>query len=134
MDLFDLKRLALTSREISVAVGPADALRHVTLRLPTKHETNLAALRSGMRDAENDKAATVVLQRALLVGSVVAWSGVVAGDVLPHHPQAADPLLIEPGAVDLLLDAQPDWATTLGMALMTEMAARSVKQDTATKN
>ena len=45
MDLSDLKRQATAAREFSVAVGGDVAPRHITLRIPTEHELNLAARR-----------------------------------------------------------------------------------------
>lgn len=137
MELADIKRLALASREIRVQVGDALAPRTITLRVPTKHQITLAALRSGMRSLQDDQAAAAVLERALLAGAVVAWSGVVVGDVLdtvPPHPQAQDALELEPGSVELLLDAKPEWAAALGRALMAKMAERNQARDTAEKN
>jgi hypothetical protein len=134
MDLADIKRLALAAREFSQPVGPEKAPRSITLRVPTQHQITLAALRSGMRSMADDQAATAVLERALLLGSVVAWSGVVVGDVLPQHPQAKEALELEAGSVELLLDANPEWAATLGRALLAKMAERREVQDTAEKN
>ena len=132
MDLADLKRQATAAREFSVSVGtPA---RHITLRTPTEHELTLAARRAGMHNATDDVAATLVLERALVCASVVAWSGVTVGDVLPASDQAEQPLAFEAGAVPLLLDAQNDWAQALWVALIERLAERRVKKDTAEKN
>jgi len=134
MDLSDLKRHAIAAREFAVPVGAQDAPRHITLRLPTQHEVVLAARRSGLHGVEEDAAAHIVLQRALLQLAMVAWAGVVVGDVLPGHPEAAQPLEWSAGAAELLLDAQTDWAHTLGNALMERMAERKAAKDTAAKN
>jgi len=134
MDLADLKRYATAAREFSVAVGAADAPRHITLRLPTQHEVVLAARRSGLHGVVDDAAAHVVLQRTLLLCAMVAWSGVVVGDVLPEHPQASDALECSADAAALLLDAQPAWEQELGYALMERMAERKALKDTAAKN
>lgn len=134
MELSDLKRLFTAAREISVQVGTADAPRHITVRLPTQHELTLATCRSGMRAAADDGAATALLERMLLTSSVVAWSGVVLGDVLPDLPQAAEPLACEAGAAELLFDAQPEWARTVWSALLDNLAKRRAVQDTAEKN
>lgn len=134
MDLHDLKRLALAAREFSVSVGPADAPRHITLRTPTQHEVVLAARRAGLHAVQDDAAAHVVLQRSLLLLAVVAWSGVLVADVLPDHPQATDVLTCEADAVQLVIDAQPQWEAALGAALMERMSRRAQEKDTAAKN
>lgn len=134
MDLSDLKRHAIAAREFSVPVGAPDAPRHITLRMPTQHEVVLAARRSGLHGVDEDAAAHIVLQRTLLQLAMAGWSGVVVGDVLPDHPEAAQPLEWSAGAAELLLDAQPDWGQTLGGALMERMAARKAQKDTAAKN
>lgn len=134
MELSDLKRLFTASREISVQVGGADAPRHITVRIPTQHELTLATCRSGMRSVADDGAATALLERLLLTGSVVAWSGVLVGDVLPELPQAAEPLACEPGAVELLFDAKPEWAKTVWKELLDNLEKRRAVKDTAEKN
>jgi hypothetical protein len=134
MDFSDIKRLATAAREFSVAVGPGSAPRHITLRLPTHHESVLAARRSGLHHMELDSASHVVLQRTLLLAAIVAWSGVLVVDVLQEHAQAAEPLPLEPGAAELLLDCHPEWETELGAQLLQRMAQRRAVQDTAEKN
>jgi hypothetical protein len=83
---------------------------------------------------QNDQAAIVVLQRALLVAAVVGWVGVCVGDVLQGHANATDALDWDATAVELLLDAQPEWAEALGNALLDRMAQRREDRDTAKKN
>lgn len=134
MDFSDIKRLATAAREFSVAVGPASAPRHITLRLPTHHESVLAARRSGLHQGELDSAMHVVLQRSLLLASIVAWSGVLITDVLKDHAQPSEPLMLEPGAAELLLDSHPEWEAELGAQLLERMAKRRDLQDTAEKN
>jgi hypothetical protein len=134
MDLADLKRLATAAREFSVAVGPDAAPRHITLRTPTQHELSLAARRAGMHQTTDDVAATMMLERVLLCDCIVAWSGVVVGDVLPESEQAAEALVHEAGAVPLVLDVQNDWAQTLWLALVDRLAKRKAAKDTAAKN
>ena len=135
MELADLKRFALAAREFSLAVG--DPARHpachVSLRIPTQHEVDVAARRSVV-GAGDDQAAHVVLSRSLLLLGVVGWSGVTVGDVLPDSAEAADVLPYEPGAVELLLDAQPEWAQAMYTALIDRMVKRKEAKDTAAKN
>lgn len=134
MELADLKRLATAAREFSVSVGAAPAVRHITLRVPTDYELTLAVRRAGLHNVQDDSAAHLVLERALLGACVVAWSGVVVGDVLPASDQAAQPLAHEEGVVPLVLDAQPEWAQALWAALVERLAQRRVDKDTAAKN
>ncbi len=134
MDLADLKRYATAAREFSVAVGPQDQPRNITLRMPTAHELMLVALRSRVKDVHDPSTANHVLQRNLLHSGVVAWSGVCVGDVLPDHAQASDVLPCEPDAVLLWLDANPEWENELGTALMKRLSDRVVQRDTAAKN
>lgn len=134
MDLADIKRQANAAREFVVEVGAANAPRHLTLRAPTAFEVKVAALRSGVAGIQNDQAAIVVLQRALLVAAVVGWVGVCVGDVLKGHANATDALDWDASAVELLLDAQPEWAEALGSALLDRMAQRREDRDTAEKN
>lgn len=134
MELEDLKRHALAARQFDVTVGPEDAPRFISLRLPTQHEVVLATRRAGLHRMADDMAAHVVLQRALLVSSVIAWSRVTVGDVLPGSEQAAELLVFESGAVELLLDAKPDWEEVLGAELLNRLAQRRAVQDTAAKN
>ena len=134
MDLQDLKRQALAAREFSVPVGPADAPRHITLRLPTQHEIVLASRRSGLHAVQDDAAAHVVLQRALLLLAVVGWSGMQVLDVLPDHAQGTEVLEWSADAVALVIDAHPGWEADLNVALMQHMVERRVTKDTASKN
>lgn len=132
MDLADLKRLATAAREFSVAVGGPP--RHITLRLPTQHQLVLSARRSGLHNLQDDAAAHVVLQRNLLLLAMVAWSGVLVGDVLPDYPQSGDALEFAPESAELWIDAHPAWEAELSAALMQRMAQRKDAQDTAAKN
>lgn len=133
-DLADLARQALAARDISVTVGPPDAPRHITLRVPTQYQTALAARRAGLHMATPEPAAALVLERQLQTGAVVGWHGVLVGDVLPQHPQAAEPLPFDAAAVELLLDAQPQWGSVALQALMDKMAQRAQVQEAAAKN
>jgi len=134
MDLADLKRRALAAREFQKAVGPQESLRQFTLRVPTPHEVKVAASRAGLSAVVEDQAAHVLLQRALLVPAVVAWSGVTVGDVLADAEPGTDALELEAGAVELVLDAHPDWEQELVSELYQRMAQRREQKDTAAKN
>ncbi len=129
MDLADIQRQALAARELP---APAQAAGRVTatLRVPTRHEVQLVLRRCRAHD---DSAATLVVERALLEQALVAWAGVQVRDVLPGHPND-DAMPHEPGAVSLLLDAQPDWAQAWGSALFARMSQASQIQEAAEKN
>lgn len=126
MDLDDIRRQALAAREFQRVIEHAT----FTLRIPTRHETTLAIRRAGPLE---DEARLLVAERLLLEGAIVRWSGVRVRDVLPGHELAED-LAYDRSAVGLLLDAQPDWARELGLAMVDHMAARNAAQDTAEKN
>jgi hypothetical protein len=128
MDLQDLKRLALAAREFSMAAGSVQ----FTLRIPTQHEVTIASRRSGIHALQDDAAAHVVLQRALLLLAVVGWSGLTVADVLPGQPP--EPLEWSAGAIELVLDTHPEWEAKLASALIERMAARQGVKDTAAKN
>lgn len=132
MELADLKRFALAAREFSHSVG--DPARQISLRVPTQHQIDLAARRSGLSSLSDDQAANVVLSRSLLLLGVVGWSGITVGDVLPGNAQSAEPLPWEAGAVELLLDAQPEWAQEMYEALIEQLLSRKALKDTAAKN
>jgi hypothetical protein len=133
MELDDIARNALAAREFQIATGHA----HYTLRLPTRYEITLAASRaqaSADEPGAKDPAHLLILERLLLERAVVRWTGVHVRDVLPEHEAADEPLPFEPRAVPLLLDAQPDLARDLSLALFDRMAQRREAGDTAAKN
>jgi hypothetical protein len=129
MDLADIQRQALAARELP---APPQAAGRVTatLRIPTRHEVQLALQRAGPQD---DAGRMVTLERHLLEAAVVGWAGVQLRDVLPGHPND-DAMLHEAGAVPLLLDAQPDWAQAWGLVLFEAMRQSRQTQDAAEKN
>lgn len=138
MELDDIRRHALAAREFQRVIEHAT----FTLRLSTRFEVTVAARRSGARLAgvggepeQADPAHLLILERLLLEQAVVRWSGLRLRDVLPEHDTSADDdLPHSAAAVPLLLDAQPDWARELGIALFDRMAQRREAQDTAAKN
>ena len=131
MDLADIQRQALAAREFLAAgseAAPQGA--YATLRIPTRHEVQLAMRRAG---PEADAARMVTLERNLLESAVVGWGCVQVSHILPGHPNA-DPLPFEPAAVPLLLDAQPEWAQAWGIALFERMRSTRQIQEAAEKN
>lgn len=131
--LADLRRAFDAAREFTLYVGPDDATprRSLTLRLPTEHEVRVASLRAGVRTM-SDPAALALLERQLLVQSVVGWAGMRRCDLLPHEP--ADALEFHPGAVELLLDAQPEWFKQPAGELLERISARAQQRDAAAGN
>ena len=69
-------------------------------------------------------AVSLRFHRALLVLAVVGWSGVTVRHVLPTHAtdEAFD---FEPGAVEVLFDAQPEWEGKLLQALLIDPTVAS---------
>lgn len=128
-DLDYLRRKALAARQFDVSPEPGVSF---TLRVPTKHESMVAYMEAaGGRKAANQ----VRWQRQLLLLAVVGWSGVVARHVLPGIEQGGDdPLAFEPGAAELLLDAQDAWAEQLLAELVQRLDTRQAAEDTAAKN
>lgn len=129
-ELEQIKRKALAARRFEVPIaGRADAV--VTLQVPTKHEAMVSYLDCGTGEPA---ANTARWQRTLLERSIVAWRGLVVGDLMASHEAAAEPLPFDPEAIALLLDAQDEWATQLFAALVPRLEARQAAQDTAEKN
>lgn len=87
MDLQTLQARALAAREVTHTVGEIT----YRLRVPTRHDVLLAAQRTGAMQAAGDRAAMLVMQRALLDAAVVGWAGVRVHHVLP--PDRAAPKL-----------------------------------------
>lgn len=105
------------------------------LRLPTRLDVKIAAVRANAHAAAGDPAAGLLIERHLLLAAITGWRGVCIGHLLPGAADAAQPYEHAPGAaVATLLDAQPDWADILGAGLIGRMAERRAEQDTAAKN
>ena len=134
MDVETIRRKALAARQFDVPAGPGV----FSLRVPTKLEAQLAYVRSATHDGARDPAAMLRTQRALLVGAIVGWTGVLGCHVLDGlaatDADKAEPLPFDASVVELLLDAQPDWEQTLSTALVERINARSAVEDTAAKN
>lgn len=131
MDLAELKRLSLAARESTHTVGG----RSFTLRVPTRHETTVAVRLNSAASGGDEAALYVIARRALLDAAVVGWAGVLVSDLLPAGaPEAESAYPHEPGAVPILLDAQPAWAAELSDKLVELLAARNTLQDSAAKN
>jgi hypothetical protein len=127
-DIADLQRKAQAAREHVVTVGAA----RYTLRLPTDHEKRVAVLRARGTHEGADPASTEVILRTLLEMAVVAWEGVTCSMLAPGA--AAEPATLVPGAVPLLLDAQPDVAQALAQAFIEHSAARADHAQATEKN
>jgi hypothetical protein len=133
VELADLKAKAIGARSFSAAVGPPDAPRTIHLRTPTQHELRLASLRAGV-GGMSDAAAMAVLERALLVLSVVGWAGVACADLAPVQSGADDAAEFEPGATELLLDTHPEWGEQLWLVLVEHITERGQRREAAAKN
>ena len=118
-DIADLQRKANAAREFVVRVGAAS----YTLRLPTEHETRVAALRARGTTDEADPAFSDVLVRSLLERALVAWDGVTCAMLAPGA--GPEPASLVPGAAALLLDNQPEAAQALTLAFVERSAQRA---------
>lgn len=130
MDLSQIQREAEAAREFDHPC--ADGAVVFSLRLPTRSQTKVAAMRANARP--KDPGAIALLERELLVGAVIGWRGPIIGHVLPGSPERGLPFAWSADAVPTLLDAQPDWADALGLELFRRMAQRNAVRDTAEKN
>jgi hypothetical protein len=142
MDLQTLQAKALAAREFTHTLGVID----YRLRTPTRHDVLLAAQRAGALQANGDRAAMLVLQRAVLEAAIVGWQGVRVLHVLVDgdgdgakgaelaSPADTTPLGWEPGAVPLLLDARPDDAIALADALNARITTRAQAAEADAKN
>lgn len=129
MDLDDLKRKAAAACETGHSIGP----RSFTLRVPTRYQVSLVVARHGGTEGDQGQALFLIARRMLLEQALVGWAGVLVSDILPDSADAtAQPH--EPGAVPLLLDAQPAWAGELSDRLVELIAERNQRQDSAAKN
>ena len=128
MDLDYIRRKAMAARQFECAAGPAS----FTLRLPTKLESSIAY--AGAHSAGRaDSSAGLRFERALGVQAVVGWSGVLVRHALHAH-EGDESFDFEPGAAEVLFDAQPEWEGVILQALMTRVAERQAAEDTAEKN
>ena len=128
MELDDIRRKAAAARQFTHEVGGAS----FTLRAPTKIESSVLYTRVAVVDGGSDRAAMIRWQRAMLLQAIVGWSGVMLRHVLPDADGSV--MAFEPGAAEVLLDAQPDWEESLTAALLDHLAKRRAVEDTAAKN
>lgn len=128
MDLAELRQRAQEARQFEVAVGDCS----FTLRTPTRLELRELLLQRGLDPAAGSSMVLPLLQQYLLLRFVVGWTGVRESHVLPEAGSAPLPWSAE--AVALVLDAQPDWADTLGAALLASVAERGARIEAEAKN
>jgi hypothetical protein len=128
MDLDNLRRRAVAARRFDV---PIDGVV-VTLEIPTRHASKLAYSRAGMVEGDNSATTMIRWTRAVLVMAVAGWSGVTERHVLPDGGD--EPVPFSADAVDLVLDARPEWEEALAAAVLDRLAQRRAIEDTAAKN
>lgn len=120
MDLSTLQARARAARQFQHTLGEIT----YTLLIPEQHDILVAAQRTGALRADGDAAASLLLNRAVLLDAVVGWTGARVGHILPDDAEAGTPLAWEPDAVPLLLGARPKDALALSDALTERTAAR----------
>lgn len=128
MELEAIRRKAQAARQFDVSL-PSGIV--VNMQAPTKHESTVAYMESS---GIAKSASQVRWQRALLVLAIVGWRGVLVQHLLPGATNGNEAVAFEPGAAELLLDAQPDWGDQLLAALVPRLSARQAAEDTAAKN
>ncbi len=129
MDHSDLKARALKAREFDHSIGDLS----FTLRTPSRHELRHAVHELGYRSLEGAEVA--LLQYALTVRHMVRWEGVRVKHMgLDSAEDAMSPVPLSADAVELLLDAHPDWADELGMQLLSRIRSRNVAIEGDEKN
>jgi hypothetical protein len=138
-DIADLQARDRASRSFSLNLGDPGAPRLFHLLEPTTHEVRLASLRAGLGGQRVDAAAMALLERALLAQAITGWHGVTAADLLAQYPDQAakiggDLVPFDPAGVELLLNAQPGWSTTLWAALVDRLAQRGQLREEASGN
>jgi hypothetical protein len=124
-DINELRRKAQAAREFTVQAGACS----YTLRLPTRHETEVEVLRSR---SDGDAALPAVLTRRLLEASLVGWSGVTHEQLAPGG--GSDLAELVPGAAALLLDNDPQAAAALLEAFVAKAQERNDRLEAAEKN
>lgn len=130
MDIVDLQRRAAAAREFEHSIGE----RRFRLRLPTTHEVQIEILRAGGGEPGKEQVALALMQRSVLERSIVGWSGVTTGDMLPGEPVEYETVDYVPVLVPLLLDAQPEILRELTEALVAKAAERNARIEAARKN
>lgn len=128
MDLADLQFRARAQREFAVACDHAS----FTLRRPYPFDVALAERRA--RESHPPGASIIALERALLRAAIVGWEGVNVSDVLEQPPEPDESLPWHADAVELLLNARPEWASQLSTELFSRLAAAREAQESAAKN
>ena len=128
MDLAELKLKAQAAREFQVPIGECS----FTLRTPTRLELRELLLQRGLDPASRSSMVVPLLQQYMLHRFLMGWTGVRCSHV---HPDAgADPLPWSVEAVPLVLDAQPEWADTLGAEILQAVSERGARLEAEAKN
>lgn len=128
--LADLKARALEARKFAHVIGECS----FTLLTPSRQELRQVAYEHNLRQL--DGAELGLLQYYLTVRHVVAWAGVRVRHLMPDAggADAGSPVPCSPDAVALLLDAQPEWADTLGTLLLARVKLRNDAIEEDAKN
>jgi hypothetical protein len=128
MDAADIRAAAQRAREFTHTIGE----RSFTLRAPTRTELRETIRAHGLMSASGDVLALPLLCHYLLLRGLVGWAGVRVCD-LGYSTDTA-PLPWSADAVQVLADAQPDWADAMGSALLAKSQARTAEAEADAKN
>lgn len=133
MELEAIRRKALAARSFTKELGGVT----FSLRVPTQHESSTLYLRCSTHAGAMDPASLVRWQRAMLLQSIVGWAGAKVHHTLSDMvdtDEGGQDFHFEPGAAEVLLDAQPEWEEELLAAMLERRAARMVREEAAAKN
>ncbi len=129
MDLDYIRRRAEAARLFQRTVGGCS----FELRRPTKLQTSVAFAEARAASTGAPGAAHVRFQRLVLLQALVGWSGVLVRHVLAGHA-GDEPFAFEPGATEVLLDAQPEWESELLSELLAEVDSHRQVEEAAAGN
>ena len=125
MDNEEIRRRALAARECEHAVDG----KTFRLRLPTPTDVQIEMLRAG-----DDRAAPLVMQRAVLERAVIGWFGVTVNDLIAGEGVDNDAADFAPMLVPLLFDSRPDICQELAAFLIGRASERNARLEAARKN
>ena len=129
MELADIQYRARAQREFTVACD------HATFTLRRPYPFDVALCEGRARQAGAGTAAMVMLERELLRLAVVGWQTVRVADVIEMAPDAAaEDMPFDSAAVELVLNARPEWAASLSTELFQRMAQANARREAAEKN
>jgi hypothetical protein len=125
MDNEEIRRRSLAARECEHTVYG----KTFRLLLPTPTDVQIEMLRAG-----DDRAAPLVMQRAVLERAVIGWSGVMVKDLVSGDDVENETAEFASMLVPLLFANRPDIYEELAAFLVGRASERNAKLEAARKN